>query len=303
MATGLVGTLFLPEQLRDYAAIRAAGVTATLTIGPWIHAEPGEIRATSQEDVAWLSHHLLGTALPERAPVHVYLQQVWATRPEFDQWPPPPGAVATSYYLRTAGRLSVESEPGDPLPAWFIYDPADLDALGRMAWSYAAAWQVVRTTPRSNPGPTFFIYTTDVLDAAQDLIGPVSARIFVRTETEYADVFVRLCDVDEKGRVAEHCRRDPAAQPGKPCPPPMYRSTRTEFLPSISSLFPTAYRVHAAPGYRLQMTGGAFLVTPRNFGTAEPFGSVTTAGGCTPVGDRFDCRSACSRSSSCRSHR
>ena len=42
--------LFLPQQLRDYTAIRAAGVPARLVVGPWLHAEPGEIKAISQED-------------------------------------------------------------------------------------------------------------------------------------------------------------------------------------------------------------------------------------------------------------
>ena len=36
--------LFLPGQLRDYAAIRAAGVTARITVGPWLHGEPGELK-------------------------------------------------------------------------------------------------------------------------------------------------------------------------------------------------------------------------------------------------------------------
>ena len=52
--------LFLPEQLRDYAAIRAAGVEARLTVGPWLHGEPAEIRAITQQDVAWLRRHLTG---------------------------------------------------------------------------------------------------------------------------------------------------------------------------------------------------------------------------------------------------
>ena len=52
--------LFLPEQLRDYAALRAAGVSARLTVGPWLHGEPGELRAITQQDIAWLSHHLAG---------------------------------------------------------------------------------------------------------------------------------------------------------------------------------------------------------------------------------------------------
>jgi len=46
--------LFLPAQLRDFAALRAAGVSAQLVVGPWLHAEPAELRATARQDVAWL---------------------------------------------------------------------------------------------------------------------------------------------------------------------------------------------------------------------------------------------------------
>src|ERR1700722_14398517 len=80
--------LFLAEQLRDYAAVRAAGIMATLTVGPWLHAEPGEIKAIVQQDVAWLSHHLNGAPAPAGAPVKLYLQQAdsWLG---FDPWLPP----------------------------------------------------------------------------------------------------------------------------------------------------------------------------------------------------------------------
>src|ERR1700728_3442713 len=52
--------LFVPLQLRDYAAIVAAGGTARILVGPWLHAEPAEIRAITQQDVAWLEHSLNG---------------------------------------------------------------------------------------------------------------------------------------------------------------------------------------------------------------------------------------------------
>ena len=56
--------LFLPAQLTDYAALRAAGVPARLTVGPWLHGEPGELRAIVRSDVAWLDHHLRGGPAP-----------------------------------------------------------------------------------------------------------------------------------------------------------------------------------------------------------------------------------------------
>src|SRR6185437_472902 len=47
--------------------------------------------------------------------------------------------------------------------------------------------------------PDVLTYTTGPLPASVDLVGPVSARIFVRTGRRHADLFVRLCDVDKKG--------------------------------------------------------------------------------------------------------
>lgn len=267
--------LFLCEQLRDYAAIRAAGVTATLTIGPWLHAEPGEIRVISQEDVAWLSHHLRGAALPQRAPVRAYLQQAggWL---EFEQWPPP-DAIPTSYYLRTAGRLAVEREPGDPMPAWFIYDPLDPTPSAGGPLLQPPGKQVDNAAIESRAD--VLTYTTEPLDADQDLVGPVSARIFVRTETEYADVFVRLCDVDEKGvsrNVVDGIRRlSPDTVPAADV-----QAGQDGVLAVDVELFPTAYRMHAGHRLRLQVCGGAFPRYARNFGTAEPFGTAHVGRGC-----------------------
>jgi uncharacterized protein len=267
--------LFLPEQLRDYAAVRAAGVTATLTVGPWLHGEPGELRAATQEDIAWLSQHLAGGPPAQRAPVRLFLQQAdsWL---EFDQWPPP-GPPATSYYLRTAGRLAAEAEPGDAAPAWFVYDPADptpsvggpvLQPPGKQADNAAVE-------SRSD----VLTYTTDPLAADRDLVGPVSARIFVRTETEYADVFVRLCDVDEKGvsrNVTDGIRRlSPDTVPAADV------QTGPDGVLAVGiELFPTAYRVRAGHRLRLQVCGGAFPRYSRNFGTAEPFGIARSGRPC-----------------------
>jgi putative CocE/NonD family hydrolase len=102
--------LFLPGQLRDFAAIRAAGVPARITIGPWLHGEPSELKEAAQQDIAWLDHHLRGAAAPPGEPVRVFLQGA-GTWLEFPQWPPP-AAVSTRYYLRPAGELSPDPRRG-----------------------------------------------------------------------------------------------------------------------------------------------------------------------------------------------
>ncbi|HTZ92534.1 MAG TPA: CocE/NonD family hydrolase [Streptosporangiaceae bacterium] len=259
--------LFLAEQLRDYAAIRAAGVTATLTVGPWLHGEPAQVRAITQQDVAWLRQHLDGVTPVASPPVRVFLQQAGSWL-EFDQWPP--AAVPTTYYLRTAGRLAPDTEPGDPLPAWFVYDPSQPTPSAGGPVLQPPGKQVDNGTIESRSD--VLTYTSAPLTADQDLVGPVTARIFVRTETDYADIFVRLCDVDEKGvsrNIVDGIRRlSPDTVPAADV-----HAGPDGVLTVEVELFPTAYRVLAGHRLRLQVCGGAFPRYARNFGTAQPFGT------------------------------
>jgi putative CocE/NonD family hydrolase len=267
--------LFLAEQLRDYAAIRAAGVTATLTVGPWLHAEPGELRAISRQDVTWLRQHFDGGPPSADPPVRVYLQQAGSWL-KLEQWPPP-GVVATPYYLRTAGRLAPEAEPGDPMPAWFVYDPAEPTPSAGGPVLQPPGKQVDNGPIESRSD--VLTYTSLPLSADQDLVGPVSARIFVRTETEYADLFVRLCDVDEKAvsrNIVDGIRR---LRPDT-VPAADVQAGPDGVLTVNVELYPTAYRVLAGHRLRLQVSGGAFPRYARNFGTAQPFGTARSGRRC-----------------------
>jgi putative CocE/NonD family hydrolase len=269
--------LFAAEQLRDFTAIRAAGVPARIIIGPWLHAEPGEIRAVTRQDVAWLDHHLNGGPAPSGPPVRLFVQHadLWL---DFDQWPPPE-MQAVSYYLRPAGRLEPESQPaeaqsGDTDPAWFIYDPADPTPSVGGPLLTPPAKQADNATVEARLD--VLTYTSDPFPADQDLIGPVSARIYVRTELEHADLFVRVCDVDTGGvsrNVVDGVRRlSPQTVPAADV------EVGPDGIMAVAvELFPTGYRMLAGHRLRVQVCGGSFPRYARNFGTGVPFG-VASAG-------------------------
>jgi putative CocE/NonD family hydrolase len=267
--------LFLPGQLRDYAAIRAAGVTARLTVGPWLHGEPGELKAIARQDIAWLDHYLAGGPPPEGAPVRVFLQQA-GTWLDFDEWPPP-AAVGTAYYLRAYGGLSLEAEPGDAPPDTFVYNPADPTPSAGGPLLQPPGKQVDNGAIEARPD--VLTYTTGPLPGSQDLVGPVRARIFVRTGRKHADLFVRVCDVDGNGvsrNIVDGIRR----LCPQTVPAPDVDVGDDQILAVDVELFPTAYRVRAGHRIRVQVSGGAFPRYARNFGTAEPFGAATRAQRC-----------------------
>jgi putative CocE/NonD family hydrolase len=263
--------LFLPGQLRDYQAIRAAGVTARITVGPWLHGEPGELKEITRQDVAWLDHHLRGAPPPPGAPVRVFLQQA-GTWLDFADWPPP--AAATAWYLRAPGRLSPDAEPGDAPPGTFVYNPADPTPSAGGPLLQPPGKQVNNAAIEARPDVLTF--TSEPLPADTDLVGPVSARIFVRTGREHADLFVRVCDVDLKGvsrNITDGIRRlSPQTVPA-----PDVQAGDDGILAVDVDLYPTAYRVRAGHRIRVQVSGGAFPRFARNFGTPEPFGVATSA--------------------------
>lgn len=110
-------------------------------------------------------------------------------------------------------------------------------------------------------------YTTTALDADVEVIGEVSAEIWFRSSLPYADVFVRLCDVDSEGRSYNIC----------------------DGLTSLSGadqvslvrvhLWPTAYRFKRGHQIRIQVSSGAFPRYARNHGTGEPRATAVTLRG------------------------
>jgi uncharacterized protein len=88
-------------------------------------------------------------------------------------------------------------------------------------------------------------------------------------------VFVRVCDVDEKGvsrNVVDGIRRlSPQTAPA---------ADADGVMAVDLELFPTAYRMLSGHRIRLQVSGGAFPRFARNHGTGEPFGAATTMHQC-----------------------
>jgi putative CocE/NonD family hydrolase len=118
--------------------------------------------------------------------------------------------------------------------------------------------------------PDVLTYTSARLDVPVEVVGPVRAEIQVRSELSYLDVFVRLCDVDRRGRSWNVCDGLVRVAPGRfPTGPGGVARVPV-------TLWPTAHRF--APGHRLrvQVSGGAHPRYARNPGTGEPLGTAVT---------------------------
>jgi putative CocE/NonD family hydrolase len=249
--------IFLPGQLRDFSILQEAGRFPRLTVGPWTHLnfDGTAIREAVEFGLA----HAHGQQPPKRAPVRLYVmgEETWR---DFDEWPPK-GYAPQRYYLQARGALST-TPPDESAPDRYRYDPADpTPALGGVRMNRDSG-RVDNTKLEARPD--VLTYTTAALEEDVEVIGEVSAQVWLRSSVPYADVFVRLCDVDAQGRSYNVCDG-------------LVSLTGADEISSATvRLWPTAYLFRRGHRIRVQVSSGAFPRFARNPGTGEPHGTATT---------------------------
>jgi putative CocE/NonD family hydrolase len=250
--------IFLPGQLRDFRIMQDAGRAARLTVGPWAHTTLDPL--ITRESLEFGLAHARGQQPPPRAPVRLYVMGEEAWR-EFDSWPPK-GYAPQHFYLQPDGLLSNDL-PEESEPLGFRYDPSDpTPAVGGVMMRMRGAGRVDNRLLEARPDVVTF--TTEVLDRDVEVIGDVSAEIWFRSSLRYADVFVRLCDVEPLGRSYNVCD-------GLVSVP-----RADEISCATVRLWPTAHRFKTGHRIRVQVSSGAFPRYARNPGTGEPLATATT---------------------------
>jgi len=256
--------IFLPSQLADYRALRAAGRDARLTVGPWTHASPGTIAASLRDALEWFDIHLGEKTDGERSPrVRIYVMGTrrWVVLPD---WPPP--ADEQLWYLGGRGTLGL-SAPHDEPPDRYRYDPAHpTPAIGGPALDFGDAGrkdQHIRETRAD-----VLTYSSAFLTEDLTVIGPITADIHARSSLDYCDFFVRLCDVSPRGRSRNVSDGIIRLTPGA-----VTRSPDGSMCVGIH-MWPTAHTFVRGHRIRLQVSSGAHPLYMRNTGSGEPVRSA-----------------------------
>jgi hypothetical protein len=253
--------VFLPGQLRDFRALQDAGRPARLTVGPWWHTSSGSWPVAAHEMLEFGLAHARGEQPADRAPVRLFVtgDERWR---DFPSWPPP-GYSPRRFHLHPGGALDGDP-PGESNPDRYRYDPADpTPAAGgvRMALGVKAG-PVDNTALEARPD--VLTYTTAMLDTGVEVIGEISAQIWFRSSLPHADVFVRLCDVDPRGRSTNVCDGLVSL------------TAADEPAQATVQLWPAAHLFQRGHRIRVQVSSGAFPRYNRNPGTGEPRATAVT---------------------------
>ncbi|GAU66520.1 hydrolase [Streptomyces sp. NBRC 110611] len=273
------------QTLEQYGRLRRAGCETALLVGPWTHTSAlqqgwPEVFA---ESLAWLRAHLCADPSglrPTRVRVHVGGEDAWR---DLDDWPLFPAtatatamtatAAATAWFPTSDGHLVPQlpagfgpqstngldsrSSTGSAPLASFRYDPADpTPSVGGPLLSPAAGPRDNSALEARNDVLTF---TGPPLAEPLDLLGPVSARLTLSTDTGCTDIVTRLCDVDPQGRSVNVCEG-----------PARLRAAGQAPARLTVPMSATAHRFRAGHRIRWQVSAGAHPRYARNPGTGEP---------------------------------
>ena len=257
--------IFLPFQLRDFQVRQAAGREAWLTVGPWSHAAPGAMAEGLRQAIRAFAELSAGrTPNAGRDRVRLYVQGAKKWR-EYPSWPPP-GNQELCYYLADGGQLAT-SAPSALGAARFVYDPSDPtpSVHGPKVMGGARRRNMRQLEDRSDA----ILFTSEPIDQACEVIGPVAVALSVRSEREHGDVYACLCDVDERGRSQQVSDGYLRLRPGEPA------VDGSGVRRIVIHCWPTAYRFKRGHRFRLIIAGGAHPRYARNLGTGERAATAT----------------------------
>ena len=246
---------FLRQTVAAYERLADRGVEVGLTMGPWTHAQGGAAgaRVLLPDALAWFGEHLAGSG--ERRRVKVFVSGGDAGWRDLPAWPP--ATVSEIFYPRSGGLLAAQpASPGEV--GEFTYDPADPTPTCGGAF-------VTQISPGVTAGYTddsalasrsdVLAFTSDPLTAELEVVGSPVVELGHSSDNPFADVFVRVSEVDASGRSCNvsdgFVRLDPAAS-----------VVRVE-------LDPVAHRFARGNRIRLIVAGGSYPRWERNLGTGE----------------------------------
>jgi hypothetical protein len=254
--------ILLPWMLEDYAALRAAGHSPQLRLGPWTHTAPGLVGAGHRDGLAWLRWHLLGDRAGVRSsPVRVYVtgERSGGGWRDLESWPPP-GSAERRLWLGGGGALD-SGPPNGSGSDGYRYDPHDpTPSVGGPV--LLARHPVLDNRELESRGDVL-TYSSPPLTEVVEAVGPVRIELWARASSDHFDLFARVCDVDLEGRSWNIC--DALAR----IAPERFERSGDGIWAVAFALWPIGHRFEAGHRIRVQVSSGAHPRYARNPGTGE----------------------------------
>jgi uncharacterized protein len=254
--------LFIEQTLEQYRTLAARGVPTRLLVGPWSHLDlTAKGTAAIVESMAWLDRFASPGKARSQHVASEHSVRVWVGGEGAGEWRetprwPAPGTTLQRWHLGAHGSLSTREPSADVPAVGFRYDPADpTPSPGGAILAVTGGSRDNRAVERRLD---VLVFSSGPLEEPVEVVGEVAAELSVVRDNPYADLFVRLCDVDPRGRSWNVCDG-------------IVRLTGEEPLVGTVrvSLIGAAHRFGRGHRIRLQVAGGAHPRFARNPGNGQ----------------------------------
>lgn len=250
--------IFLEQTMDQYSKLVERGCHVALTAGPWTHVHAA-FNSSTMEKLKWFEEHLARRIEGHRnSAVRIFVTGAQEWR-DFPKWPPP--TLPYDLFLGPERRLSEQAPLADASESTFKFDPADpTPTLGGPLVIGGGRVDDTAFATRSDA----VTFTTEPLDRDLEVYGKPYVELHHSSSHPYVDLFVRLSEVDSKGRshnITEQYKRLNE-----------HRGQDTLKL----ALFDCAHKFLKGARIRLIIAGGSHPQYLRNLGTEESPGVGST---------------------------
>lgn len=242
---------FTTQTMHQFRHLRARGVNVSLIIGPWTHVQ-GSGLYSMPEIMDFLAEHLAKSGKYNRSPARVFItgSQEWRSMPTW-----PPASQPTTLYLQENRGIGSKRPAKDASPESFVFDPLDpTPIIGGNQMSSGGKVDDSAYADRSD----VLVFTSEPLSEDIEVLGIPSVHLIHASNPPFADLFLRLSEVDAQG--VSHNITD------------MYQAldpSRDTSQPLKLDLQDCAHRFRVGTRVRLIVAGGCFPMYARSLGTAE----------------------------------
>ncbi len=214
-------------------------------VGPWTHFSASAI--AFDETIRWLDRQVKGdTSVTTGSPVSVFVMPDVGWR-DLAQWPPE--SRTELWYLQPGGGLSASQAPASA-PTPYTYDANDPTPSPRGPSLRMDNCGPVDNRPLEERGDVL-AFTSETLQVPVEIVGPLSSQLYLETDVDNFDVYVRLCDVSPDGEstnLSDGIIRINADE--------MVRTEDGTVLVNVT-MWPTGQRFAIGHRIRLLVSGGA----------------------------------------------
>jgi putative CocE/NonD family hydrolase len=185
---------FSQQTIEQYARLSERDTNVALLMGPWNHIQVGMDQKLYQQSFNWLEEHLAGrTKGARKTPVQYFVTGAKEWR-DAQKWPPP--TLAQELYLRAGDRLSSE-KPSIEESSTFTFNPKrPTPTIGGNMLLGGGSADDTSLAARSD----VLTFTTEALEKELEVAGKVIFELSHSSDNPHVDLFVRISEVDSKGR-------------------------------------------------------------------------------------------------------